>query len=111
MILATTNLLYSFLDKELGIKKLNPSFMEHLFQFKSSTNVNRSTRNPYDLKHYRPNQITFGSNISLKSLGSQVWNSLSNEIKSAETLKTFKQVMKQWNGTQCTCNVCQYNMP
>ena len=92
------------------MKKLNPSFMEQLFQFKSSMNVNRSMRNPYDLKHHRPNQVTFGSN-SLRSLGPQVWNSLSNEIKSAETLKTFKQIMKQWNGIQCTCNVCQYDMP
>ena len=84
--------------------------MEQLFQFKSSMNVNRSMRNPYDLKHHRPNQVTFGSN-SLRSLGPQVWNSLSNEIKSTETLKTFKQIMKQWNGIQRTCNVCQYNMP
>ena len=92
------------------MKKLNPSFMEQLFQFKSSMNVNRSMRNPYDLKHHRPNQVTFGSN-SLRSLGLQVWNSLSNEIKSTEILKTFKQIMKQWNGIQCTCNVCQYDMP
>ena len=91
------------------MKKLNPSFMQQLFQFKSSMNVNRSTRNPYDLQHYRPNQVTFGSN-SLRSLGPKVWNSLSNEIKSAETLTTFKEIMKQWNGIQCTCNVCQYNM-
>ena len=51
--------------------KSNPSFVEHLFQFKSSKSVNRSTRNPYDEKHYRPNQITFSSN-SVRSLGQQV---------------------------------------
>ena len=76
------------------MKKLNPSFMEHLFQFKSSINANRSTRNPYDLQlNSRPNQLTFGSN-SLGSFGPQVWNSLSSEIKSAENFKTFKQIMK-----------------
>ena len=81
-----------------------------VFAHKSSMNVNRSMRNPYDLKHHRPNQVTFGSK-SLRPLGPQVWNSLSNEIKSTETLKAFKQIMKQWNGIQCTCNVCQYDMP
>ncbi len=90
------------------MKKLNPSFMLQLFQFKSFTNLNRPTRYPYDLQHYRPNQVTFGSN-SLRSLGPKIWNSLSNETKSAESLTIFKQIMKQWNGIQCTCNVCQYN--
>ena len=38
---------------------LNPCFMQDIFQFKSG---GRSSRNTYDLVHYRPNQVTFGSN-------------------------------------------------
>ena len=64
-------------------------------------NVNGSTRNPYDLQYYRPNQVTFGSN-SLRSLGPQVWNNLYNEITSAENLKTFKNSLN--NGMEYNVN-------
>ena len=30
-------------------------------------NVNRSMRNPYDLKHHRPNQVTFGRGTGRKT--------------------------------------------
>ena len=83
--------------------------MQQLCQFKSSLNVNRSMRNPYDLQHYKPNQVTFGSN-SLKSLGPKVWNTLSDEIKSAETPQAFRKIMKQLDGIQCKCYACKYSI-
>ena len=42
---------------------LNPPFMKNFFKLRSSR---YSSRKPYDLKHIRPNQVTFGSN-SLES--------------------------------------------
>ena len=61
------------------LKNLNPSFMQDIFKIKSSR---YSLRKSNDLQHYRPNQVTFGSN-SLRSLGPQTWNGLPNEIKTA----------------------------
>ena len=48
-----------------------------------------------DLQHYRPSQVTFGSN-SLQSLRPQIWHGLPNEMKSAENLNSFKNMIKKW---------------
>ena len=82
--------------------------MQQLFQFKCSTDVNRSTRNPYNLQHHRLNQVTFGSN-SLRSLGSQVWNSLFNATKSAEPLKFFSNdETMEWHTMHIQCMPIEY---
>ena len=81
---------------------MNPSFMHDIFKLKSSV---YSSRNPNDVQHYRPNQVTFGSN-SLRSLGPR--NGLPNEIKSAENLDSFKHMIKKWDDPNCKCNACQH---
>ena len=83
---------------------LNLSFMSEIFKIKSSRS---SSRNPYNLQHHRPNQVTFGSN-SLRSLGPQIWNALPNEIKSTDNLNSFKRLIKQWDGPNCKCSACQH---
>ena len=85
------------------VKQLNPPFMQNIFRLRSS---HYSLRNPNSLAHVRPNQTTFGSN-SLSSIGPQIWNGLPNEIKSAENLKSFKTLIKQWNGPICKCSACK----
>ena len=84
------------------VSKLNPPFMQDIFKLKQTT---RSARNPNELIHHRPNQVTFGSK-SLLSLGPQIWNALPKEIKLAENIQTFKRLIKQWDGPTCNCNVC-----
>ena len=83
---------------------LNPSFMKDIFQIRSS---NYSSRNPNNLTHYRPNQVTFGTH-SLKSLGPQIWNCLPNELKSADDFNSFKNLIAQWDGPTCNCNACRF---
>ena len=90
-----------------NLKNLNPSFMQDIFKIKSSS---YSLRKSNDLQHYRPNQVTFGSN-SLRSLGPQIWNGLPNEIKSAENLNSFKNMIKKWDGQNCKCSACKYVPP
>ena len=85
------------------LKNINPSFMHEIFKL----NLPYSSRNPNGLQHYRPNQVTFGSN-SLRSLGPQIWNGLPNEIKSTENLNSFKHMIKKWDGPNCKCNACQH---
>ena len=84
------------------MNNLNPPFMKNFFTLRSSS---YSSRKPYDLKHIRPNQVTFGSN-SLESVGPQIWNGLPNKMKSGETLKNFKLMIKQWDGPECKCSAC-----
>ena len=83
------------------LNNIDPSFVNDIFKIKSSI---YSSRNPNDLQHYRPNQVTFCSN-SLRSLGPQI---LPNEIKSAENLNSFKHMIKKWDGPNCKCNACQH---
>ena len=88
------------------MEKLNPTFMQDLFHFKSSSRSTRSQRNPYDLHHHRPNQVNFGTN-SLRSLAPKVWNSLPNDRTSAVNIIVFKRLTKQWNRVTCSCNACR----
>ena len=87
------------------INNLNPPFMQSIF---SSRTSKHPSRNPNNLNHFRPNQVTFGSK-SLKAMGPQIWNCLPNELKSADNLNKFKSMIKQWDGPSCKCNVCKYN--
>ena len=84
------------------MNNLNPPFMQNFFKLRSS---HYSSRKPYDLKHVRPNQVTFGSN-SLESVGPKIWNGLPNKMESAENLKNFKLMIKEWNGPECKCSAC-----
>ena len=76
--------------------------MQDIFELKQTI---RSARNPNELIHHRPNQVTFGSK-SLLSLGPQIWNALPKGIKLAENIQTFKRMIKQWDGPTCGCKIC-----
>ena len=87
------------------INNLNPSFMNEIF--KKSRPKNRPVRNQYklNLEIPRVNQVRFGRN-SLRYLAPKIWNSLPHDIKSAENLKSFKELIKKWNTVSCQCNIC-----
>ena len=86
------------------VNKPSPPFIAENIQI---TDLCYSLRNPNDLAHIRPNQTTFGSK-SLLSIGRQILNNLPSEMKSAENLKTFKRLIKYWDGLSCRCSACQY---
>ena len=92
-----------FASKFSRLKKLNPPFMQKIFKLRTSS---YSSRNPNDLAHIRPNQTTLGSK-SLMFIGTQIWNNLPNELKSAENLKTCKRLITNWDGPSCRCSACQ----
>ena len=74
------------------INRSNLSFMQESFKVKSSNYLLSEINN---LEHYRPNQVTFGSN-SLRLLGPQIWNGLPNDFKSAENLNILEDMLKKW---------------
>ena len=70
---------------------------------------NRVTRDRYkmNLNIPRRNQVTFGT-TSLKFYGTKIWNALPVNIKTAENLNAFNNLIKKWNGVSRNCIVCTH---
>ena len=86
------------------LNDLNPSFMKEAFELRWSS---RPVREQFKLNLNIPRrrQMTFETK-SLESLGPKIWNNLPYHMKSAENLNVFKNLIKKWNGSSCSCNVC-----
>ena len=61
---------------------------------------------PYELRQRSQFQIpfvhlVFSGTENLKFLGSKIWALLPNEMKQSESLKKFRNAMKQWNPKSC----------
>ena len=65
--------------------------------------TNRMVRSQYRLNLDIPkvNQVSFG-NKSIRSFGPKIQNFLPSHTKSCENLKTFKRVIKNWDGMLAT---------
>ena len=83
---------------------LNPPYMKELFQ-KNSFSYN--LRSSDDLLVPRVNQTIFGLK-SIRYEGAVLWNHLPKNIKSSDTLGTFKMQIKSWTGPQCKCSHCKF---
>ena len=86
------------------LANMNPPYMQELFEKSSSS---YSTRRPYDLMVPRVNQTSFGSR-SITFERAKLWNHLPQNIKSADNLSTFKQLIKNWTGPSCGCSYCLF---
>ena len=84
---------------------INPSFIKDIFKLRMT---NRPTREKYKLNLEIPksNQVRFGTK-SLRYLGPKVWNSLRYHRKSSKNLTILKTLIKNWNGTVCSCKMCK----
>ena len=78
--------------------------MKDIFRIKESKRPVRSN-NANNLEVKLTKTVTFGTN-SLSSLGPKVWNSLPYHLKYSESISTFKQMIKKWDGYKCQCDDC-----
>ena len=78
----------------------NPRFTKEIFEKRDENRVTRD-RYKFNLNIPRRNQVTFGTK-SFKFYGPKIWNALPVNIKTAENLNTFKDLIKKWNGVSCT---------
>ena len=81
---------------------LNPGFMKNIF---CPIGHKYNTRHQ-NLSYPNPKTVSYG----LETFGcraKQIWNSLSNEIKSTDDLITFKMLLSRNNSKLCTCNLCK----
>ena len=86
------------------LNDINPSFMKELFQLRIT---NRPVRENYLFNMFVPktNQVKYGTK-RLRNLAPKIWNSLPLQIKTAENLDIFKDLIKSWDGASCKCNIC-----
>ena len=87
------------------LNDLCPRFMNNIFKLKIK---GREVCDKYKLNSdiSKWNQKTFGYKI-LMVLGPKIWNNLSYHVKSSENLGTFKNLLKNWDGNSCECNLCK----
>ena len=85
------------------LNDINPSFMKELFQLRIT---NRPVPENYLFNMFVPktNQVKYGTK-SLRNLAPKIWNSLPLQIKTAENLDIFKDLIKSWDGASCKCNI------
>ena len=74
--------------------------MKEIFEKRDENRVTRD-RYKFNLNIPRRNQVTFGTK-RFKFYGPKIWNALPVNIKAAENLNTFKDLMKKCNGVSCT---------
>ena len=86
-----------------SLNNLNLVFLKEIFYFKES---NRSVREKYNLQIPKINQVKYNTK-SLRGLGPKIWNTLPYHIKTSENIDIFKKPIKNWNGVECKCLVCQ----
>ena len=78
--------------------------MRNLFKFPKTYKVQRQ-QYKLNLEIQKSNKVSFGTK-SLRIQGPKVWNAWPFHIKSKENLHAFKDVIKFWDGSTCSCNVC-----
>ncbi len=80
----------------------NPSFMWTFFERK---HIKYELRTKNLLQLPKRNANTFGVN-SLAFKGALLWNTLPDTIKNSNSTAIFKRMIKEWNGQNCTCKIC-----
>ena len=83
------------------LNKIGPKYLHNLLSLKDSV---------YNLRTYKPVQLKpcKSNKYGLKSFSYEagnLWNFLPTDIKCANDLKRFKDLLCQWK-PDCTCNVC-----
>ena len=87
-----------------AINNIGPKYTKELITDRPSR---YPTRRPLDIYVPNVNQVKFGYR-SFKFEAPTVWNSLPNEIRTAEHFPEFKKLIKLWSGPICRCNFCKY---
>ena len=87
------------------LNDLSPSFMNNIFKLKINS---REVSDKYKLNLDIPkwNQRNFDYK-SVKVLGPKIWNNLPYHVESSDTLHTFTNLLKDWDGNLCKCNLCK----
>ena len=82
---------------------MNPPFMNEIFRERENV-YNLRNNNEFVLPRIRT--VNFGSE-TIRYRGPQLWLSLPQDIRNAESILLFKSKIKNWRGEDCTCKLCR----
>ena len=85
---------------------MNPPFMKEIFVRLDTSYILKSKQR---LKVDRVKTSAYGLETTFFQ-GSQIWNTLGNSFKQFSTVNSFKQKIKRWDGSNCTCKICSYTL-
>ena len=88
-----------------SVHKLNPPYIQEIYKTKT-TITHRRLRGQNNLHIPRVNSTTYGLNSSAYQ-GAKIWNGLSQDLKSAISLDSFKRLLRTWTGESCRCAFCR----
>ena len=94
-VMAVQRLRYLCAEIDRTVNGLNPSYMKNVFK-KSYTLRSKRMQHQNSLSVPQPNYYEW-STKRLASFGPNVWDSISVNIKSAETFKVFKKLIGRTN--------------
>ena len=98
----TRNLQALLLEAYKCLTSTNPSFLWDLFE-RRPTNYNLRIKDLVQLPSTKT--VRYGLN-SLRFRRSMLWNTLPDMIKSAKNDRQFKNRIKDWTGSTCSCIIC-----
>ena len=96
--------IHRILAKEVykTLNDYNPGYMKTIFQ----KTLRENSRRPNNLRIQGFKGVTYGKN-SLRTLGTEVWNNLPEDFKSAPNLSIFNNLIKVWSDFKCSCKMCK----
>ena len=86
-----------------SLNNIGPPIMHEFFDLKFTP---YNLRNNSLLKLPKTNTSRYGTQ-ALCFKGSIIWNTVPNQYKSLTSLDEFKQQIKMWKPTTCTCKLCK----
>ena len=89
------------------LRGLCPEIFNELFRFRKhiSFELRQATQFQISWVH-----LAFSGTESLKFIGPKVWALVPNEMKQLESLRKFRNAIKQWKPTFCPCRLCKRNI-
>ena len=89
------------LNKIENLQKRALRFLYDDFEASYEDLLSKGGKSKMNVRRLR-NERTFGYK-SLKVLGPKIWS----HVKSSDNLDTFKNLLKDWDGNLCKCNLCK----
>ena len=86
-----------------SLNHISPPIMQEFFDLKVTP---YSLRNNNILRLPKTNTSRYGTE-ALCFKGSIIWNTVPNRYKNLNSLDKFKQQIKMWKPTTCTCKLCK----
>ena len=77
---------------------LSPEIVNEFFQFREQIPYELRQRSQFQIPWVHP---VFSGTESLKVLGPKVWALVPHEMKQLESLRKFRNAIKQWKPTSC----------